>query len=209
MSTMGAAVVLHSRAAGVPLMMLAFPGIPISAPGLKSAQVLAATIRAVQKELHLQLERCPLELLLLAWPPPSAPPLLAGPHLLLVPPLLAWLLPLVVLLPEVPTPKLVPRARRSWSLHSQHSWHHFQKCDQPHLDARCFSPEMMPAHSGSQAQCQARKPSQTPRNLCMSSAVYAVGDPNFSHCPHFSHCCPSQYQYLLWLIANPALHPVD
>mmetsp|Transcript_116235 Transcript_116235/g.189341 ORF Transcript_116235/g.189341 Transcript_116235/m.189341 type:complete len:200 (+) Transcript_116235:1378-1977(+) len=198
MSTMGAAVVLHSRAAGVPLMMLAFPGIPISAPGLKSAQVLAATIRAVQKELHLQLERCPLELLLLAWPPPSAPPLLAGPHLLLVPPLLAWLLPLVVLLPEVPTPKLVPRARRSWSLHSQHSWHHFQKCDQPHLDARCFSPEMIPENPLSQAQFHM----MAPRNLCVSSAVHAVDD------PHLAYCCPSQHQHLLQLIVNPAVHPV-
>mmetsp|Transcript_157673 Transcript_157673/g.287260 ORF Transcript_157673/g.287260 Transcript_157673/m.287260 type:complete len:206 (+) Transcript_157673:206-823(+) len=141
----------------------------------------------------------PLELLLLAWPPPSAPPLLAGPHLLLVPPLLAWLLPLVLLLPEVPTPKLVPRARRSWSLHSQHSWHHFQKCNQPHLDARCFSPEMIPENPLSQAQFHM----MAPRNLCVSSAVHAVDD------PHFAHCCPSQYQYLLWLIANPALHPVD
>mmetsp|Transcript_112081 Transcript_112081/g.205693 ORF Transcript_112081/g.205693 Transcript_112081/m.205693 type:complete len:150 (+) Transcript_112081:211-660(+) len=58
MSTMDAAVVLHSRAAGVPLMMLAFSGIPISAPGLKSAQVLAATILAVE-EVHLQLEQSP------------------------------------------------------------------------------------------------------------------------------------------------------
>jgi len=189
---------LQSESASAPASSLCaqptFPGIPISAPGLKSAQVLAATIRAVQKELHLQLERCPLELLLLAWPLPSAPPLLAGPHLLLVPPLLAWLLPLVVLLPEVPTPKLVPRARRSWSLHSQHSWHHFQKCDQPHLDARCFSPEMIPENPLSQAQFHM----MAPRNLCVSSAVHAVDD------PRLAHCCP-----ILWLIANPALHPVD